>query len=119
MSDRQIWQHLEEDKAKREKIAQSPCCICGKTIGPNWTGSNGRYAHPECGRPREAYEARPCTACGYVRRVKVTRHPIAKTESFKQICTACELEASARRHTKWARQLSAKAQKIRARQKNR
>lgn len=110
------WEHLENDKAVREKIAQSACVICNKTIGPGgYTGSSGRYAHIECGSSKDTRELRACTGCGHVRRVKVTRNPFSNLELVEPHCAACKLEASARRHVEQAQKLAAAARKIRAR----
>lgn len=107
------WDHLERDKAEREKIAQLPCCICGKTIGSNWHGSNGRYAHRECAEHKETREPRACVQCHFVRKVKVVRHPMSNSETFEAHCDACKAELSALRHFQQAKHLSEKARKIR------
>lgn len=62
-------------------------------------------------------ELRPCEGCGYARRVVMnTFHLVGEDPrpTWKKLCTACDLDRSARVHRAVAAALSARAAEIRA-----
>lgn len=60
-------------------------------------------------------ESRACEHCGFVRKVKLKVYEDADYTS--KLCTACDLDRSARVHLAMASKLSMKARAIRARRR--
>lgn len=111
-------------------MSRHECIICGDVISGAASGMfrpgaqrgdvPDGWAHPDCTH-QEFREVRPCTKCGYSRRVKVVRQTRFRDavgeptpfDLYSHWCTACEMEEAEKRHAQMAARLSDKAAAIR------
>lgn len=76
------------------------CCVCQKPYveGQGRSSLEDRWAHEGCARTRTTREKLPCHICGYVRTVTVRYYALHGERHFNTYCSACKLEAAARKH---------------------